>query len=127
MFDISPDLMKADAVVFFGTSYISKYYFHNTNFCEDYLAQSIHTFLKEKSIKQDGLTLGFTFPFAIEKSSLDHAHLLGWSKGYSVKGAEGKNILRLLHEAFVKAQVDIKCTAIVTDVSVNSHCFTLEP
>jgi hexokinase len=98
LFDVSGQMMKADATVFF-----------------DLLANCIGTFLKEKSIKTDGLLLGFTFPFAVEKSSLDHAILLAWSKGFQIKNAVGQDVVQLLQNALDKAKVDVKCVALVND------------
>jgi hexokinase len=98
LFDLSGQMMKADATVFF-----------------DWLANCVATFLKEKSIKSDGLLLGFTFPFAVQKSSLDNAVLLGWSKGFQIKNVVGKNVVELLQTSLDKAKVDVKCVALVND------------
>jgi hexokinase len=109
-------MMKADATVFFGMSYISIQFLHTTDSEEDFLANCIGTFLKEKSIKTDGLLLGFIFPFAVKKSGLDHAILLAWSKGFQIKNAVGQDVVELFQNALDKAKVDVKCVALVNDV-----------
>ena len=82
----------------------------------DFLAGGIATFLKENNITQRGLYLGFTFPFAMEKESIDRAIIVSLSKNYGIQNAVGKNVCDLLQTALDKASTGVKCVAVVNDV-----------
>lgn len=99
MFEIDKEFMHADATVFF-----------------DLLAQGIKTFLEENNIRQEGLYLGFTFPFAMEKDSIHKANILAFSKGFDVQNAVGKDVCELLQTALDKANTGVKLVAVVNDV-----------
>jgi hexokinase len=63
------------------------------------------------------LPLGLTFSFPVEQTALDEGYLLTWTKGFSAKNAIGKDIVKLLQNAFDKKHLHVKCVALVNDVS----------
>ncbi|KAJ7036899.1 hexokinase-domain-containing protein [Mycena alexandri] len=82
----------------------------------DFLARCVGDFLKERSNKSTvDLRLGFNFGFGVEKSSIDHGKLLSWSKGFSISGAVGQDVVELLQKAFDRAKLSVKCTALIND------------
>lgn len=82
----------------------------------DFLANGIATFLKENSIPQSDLYLGFTFPFAMEKESIHQAIITSLSKNYEIQNAVGKDVCTLMQDALNRASVGVKCVAVVNDV-----------
>ncbi|KAF7349844.1 putative glucokinase [Mycena venus] len=97
--EISKEMMKTDAATFFG-----------------FLANCVRGFLQENGMQTNsGLCLGFIFAFGTEKASLAHGKLLSWSKGYSITGTVGQDVVELLQTALDKAKVDVKCTALIND------------
>jgi len=60
--------------------------------------------------------MGMTFPFPVEKKSLNQGKLLRWGKGFSATGAVGKDVVKLLQDALNQEDVHIKCNAIINDV-----------
>jgi hexokinase len=40
--------------------------------------------------------VGFCFSFAVEQTALNEGKLLGWTKGFDVKGVPGKDVVKLL-------------------------------
>lgn len=43
--------------------------------------------------------VGFCFSFAMEQAALDSGKLLMWSKGFTVDGVQGKDVVQLLSGA----------------------------
>ena len=86
----------------------------------DYLADSVDEFLTSMghSIDDDeALHLGLTFSFPVEQTALNKGVLLTWTKGFSAKNAVGKDVVKLLQDAFDRKHMHVKCTALVNDVS----------
>ena len=107
----------------------------------DYLADSVDAFLTESGSpscavppslsrrqSRDGrfndadadrpyMPLGLTFSFPVEQTALDSGKLLTWTKGFSAKNAIGKDIVRLLQDAFDRKNMHVRCVALVNDVS----------
>ncbi|OAX43092.1 hypothetical protein K503DRAFT_709312 [Rhizopogon vinicolor AM-OR11-026] len=100
----------------------------------DYLADSVDAFLTESStpskepssligsdpyaaVNQDTpyLPLALTFSFPVEQSALDSGVLLTWTKGFSAKNAVGKDVVKLLQDAFDRKHIHVKCVALVND------------
>jgi hexokinase len=72
----------------------------------------------DHAIKEDeALHLGLTFSFPVEQTALNRGLLLTWTKGFSAKNAIGKDIVRLLQDAFDRKHLHVKCSALVNDVS----------
>jgi hexokinase len=61
--------------------------------------------------------LGLTFSFPVDQTALDSGKLLTWTKGFSATGAIGKDIVKLLQDAFDRKHMHVKCVALVNDVS----------
>ena len=65
----------------------------------------------------EALHLGLTFSFPVEQTALNKGVLLIWTKGFSAKNAVGKDVVKLLQDAFDRKHMHVKCTALVNDVS----------
>jgi len=60
--------------------------------------------------------LAFTFSFPVEQSALNAGILLNWTKGFTASGVEGKDVVALLAEAFVRKNIkNISVTALAND------------
>ncbi|KAF8556239.1 hypothetical protein OG21DRAFT_1506676 [Imleria badia] len=104
----------------------------------DYLADSVDTFLTDSgspssaippslapngshsSILQDDsysshIPLALTFSFPVEQTALDSGTLLTWTKGFSAKNAIGKDVVKLLQDAFDRKHIHVRCVALVND------------
>jgi hexokinase len=93
----------------------------------DYLADSVDAFLTDTPSQgpdshvshADGdspyVPLALTFSFPVEQSALDSGVLLTWTKGFSAKNAIGKDVVKLLQDAFDRKHIHVKCVALVND------------
>ncbi|KAI0314206.1 hexokinase-domain-containing protein [Amylostereum chailletii] len=95
----------------------------------EYMADSVDALLTENSASSPtqahapsgpsddppALPLGLTFSFPVEQTALDQGYLLTWTKGFAAKNAIGKDIVRLLQDAFDKKHLHVKCVALVND------------
>ncbi|TFY67589.1 hypothetical protein EVG20_g3881 [Dentipellis fragilis] len=93
----------------------------------DYMADSVDAFLTSSPSgvaslppsldeeEKDPLPLGLTFSFPVEQTALDQGYLLTWTKGFSAKNAIGRDIVKLLQDAFDKKHLHVKCVALVND------------
>ncbi|KAJ8589890.1 hexokinase [Rhizopogon salebrosus TDB-379] len=100
----------------------------------DYLADSVDAFLTESSPSADPsslnggdsympsgevdtpyLPLAMTFSFPVEQTALDSGVLLTWTKGFAAKNAIGKDVVKLLQDAFDRKHIHVKCVALVND------------
>lgn len=76
-----------------------------------------------KAIEEWGLTatepigLGFSFPFPVDKMAINEAKLLRWTKGFSVKDVEGKDVVKLLQRALDEKQVCVTVKALLNDTT----------
>ncbi len=61
--------------------------------------------------------LGFTFSFPVAQTALDSGKLLRWTKGFKVKNVVGEDVVKLLQDAFDRKRMNVKCVALVNDVS----------
>ncbi|KAL4075694.1 hypothetical protein V8B97DRAFT_2002095 [Scleroderma yunnanense] len=109
----------------------------------DYLADSVDAFLTESgspscalppslarresndgSLDDDAdrpyIPLGLTFSFPVEQTALDSGRLLTWTKGFSAKNAIGKDVVKLLQDAFDRKNMHVRCVALVND-TVGAH------
>jgi len=114
---------------------------------EDYLADSVDTFLTDSgspssaippslapngshdAILEDNsdssyIPLALTFSFPVEQTALDSGTLLTWTKGFSAKNAIGKDIVKLLQDAFDRRHIHVRCVALVNDVSIRYSAFS---
>lgn len=65
----------------------------------DHIAECIFKFMKDHSLLDKNLPLGFTFSFPCKQLGLNKAFLSTWTKGFKCEGVEGNDIVKLLHEA----------------------------
>ncbi|KIM45917.1 hypothetical protein M413DRAFT_7969 [Hebeloma cylindrosporum] len=94
----------------------------------DYLADSVDAFLTTHATTEyasptdetpaDSMTdvhLGLTFSFPVEQTALGSGKILTWTKGFSAKNAVGKDVVKLLQDAFDRKHMHVKCVALVND------------
>ena len=83
----------------------------------DFIAGSVKKFVEEKKIDTSGkVDLGFTFSFPIKQTGIASGILLRWTKDFSVKGIEGKEVVGLLRDALArKGLKNIRIAALVND------------
>ncbi|KAL5530258.1 hypothetical protein ACEPAF_6515 [Sanghuangporus sanghuang] len=84
----------------------------------DYLADSVDEFLTSSGHEitdAEALHLGLTFSFPVEQTALDKGVLLTWTKGFAAKNAVGKDVVKLLQDAFDRKHMHVKCSALVND------------
>lgn len=121
-YKVSEELKTGEATRLFGTSSLlvlprssAPIYAHI-----DYLADSVDAFLTEMGHEVtdvEALHLGLTFSFPVEQSALDKGVLLTWTKGFAARNAIGKDVVRLLQDAFDRKHLHVRCCALVNDVS----------
>ena len=70
----------------------------------DFIAKSVSDFMKEQNITRK-LPLGFTFSFPVHQTSLISGTLIRWTKDFSATGAERKDVVQLLKDAFIRQGV----------------------
>ena len=82
-----------------------------------FLADSIKKFMiKHKIDTKEKHNMGFTFSFPIKKTSISTGILASWTKGFTVKNVEGKDVVRLLNRALQRKGItDTRIAAIVND------------
>ncbi|KAG0699841.1 hypothetical protein DFH29DRAFT_934772 [Suillus ampliporus] len=88
----------------------------------DYLADSVDAFLTSHDSHTSHadedtpyVPLALTFSFPVEQSALDSGVLLTWTKGFAAKNAIGKDVVKLLQDAFDRKHIHVKCVALVND------------
>ncbi|KAK0537062.1 hypothetical protein OC842_001758 [Tilletia horrida] len=85
----------------------------------EYMAQSVGEFLKSTgALPEPGdvpLSMGFTFSFPVQQTSLDSGTLLQWTKGFSCPDAVGKDVVALLQDALDKLHIRVRVRALVND------------
>jgi len=82
----------------------------------NHIAECLDTFLKERNMgNQTRLPLGFTFSFPCKQEGLAVGRLVRWTKGFRCSGVEGRDVVKLLHEALERKGLNIECVAILND------------
>lgn len=59
--------------------------------------------------------LGFTFSFPVKQSSIASGTLIKWTKGFSIDGTVGEDVVAELSRALDRLGLDMKVTALVND------------
>ncbi|CAO1438078.1 unnamed protein product [Diamesa serratosioi] len=72
----------------------------------DHIAECLAMFIKEMSIENQKLPLGFTFSFPCQQFGLTKGLLIKWTKGFNCAGVVDKNVVELL-EAALKRRTDV--------------------
>ena len=97
-----------------------------------FLAQQIERFLKEhhedhfethkrkkiagEEIDESALfSLGFTFSFPVNQSSINEGTLIRWTKGFDIADAIGKDVCKLLQDAIDALHLPVRVVALVND------------
>lgn len=65
-----------------------------------YIAETIQDFLYIRGLENDSLDLGVTFTYPVNQESLTEAYLIAWTKEFFCKGVIGRDIGKLLQDAF---------------------------
>ncbi|KAL5655461.1 hypothetical protein ACJX0J_034780, partial [Zea mays] len=59
--------------------------------------------------------LGFTFSFPVNQTSISSGTLIKWTKGFSINGTVGEDVVSELSRAMERQGLDMKATALVND------------
>ncbi|NXM74183.1 HXK3 protein, partial [Serilophus lunatus] len=82
----------------------------------DHIMDCIIDFQLKQNLTNQILPLGFTFSFPCKQVGLDKALLLTWTKGFSVSGCVGQDVVQLLRDAAQrKNHTGLKVVALVND------------
>ncbi|XP_076895689.1 hexokinase-2, chloroplastic-like [Bidens hawaiensis] len=86
----------------------------------DFIASALARFVKKeggKFVLPNGRSreTGFTFSFPVNQTSIDSGILIKWTKGFSVSGTPGKDIVACLNEAMGRQGLDMRVSALVND------------
>ena len=83
----------------------------------DFIADGIDAFLTENRIDRSKVyDLAFTFSFPVEQTSLAAGKLIVWTKGFTAKGVQGRDVVELLNQALDRKLIScINVTALAND------------
>ncbi|ESL05450.1 hexokinase [Trypanosoma rangeli SC58] len=83
----------------------------------DFVASSVKKTMQDKAPEDLNRTvpLGFTFSFPTEQKSINQGVLLKWTKGFSTKGVEGKDVVELLQASLRRVHVKVDVVALCND------------
>ncbi|KAJ9559680.1 hypothetical protein OSB04_004840 [Centaurea solstitialis] len=86
----------------------------------DYIASELSKFVGEESDKfwlppGRQRELGFTFSFPVMQLSIDSGTLIRWTKGFSIDGMIGKDVVAELASAMKRRNIDMSISALVND------------
>ncbi|XP_076943284.1 hexokinase-2, chloroplastic-like [Bidens hawaiensis] len=86
----------------------------------DFIASTLARFVKKeggKFVLPNGRSreTGFTFSFPVKQTSIDSGILIKWTKGFSVSGTPGKDIVACLNEAMRRQGLDMRVSALVNE------------
>ncbi|AOW31187.1 hexokinase [Candida albicans L26] len=85
----------------------------------DFIAKCLKEFVDE--IYPDGcsepLPLGFTFSYPASQNRINEGILQRWTKGWSIDGIEGKDVVPMLQKAIKKVGVPIDVVALINDTT----------
>ncbi|HOJ42939.1 MAG TPA: hypothetical protein PK800_02355, partial [Syntrophorhabdaceae bacterium] len=81
----------------------------------DFIADCVSVFLKEHDL-DFSCEVGFTFSFPVVQTSISSGILVSWTKGFTVEGVEGHDVVGLLSKAFKRKGLEsLKLVALVND------------
>ena len=89
-----------------------------------FIARSVRQFMVNKDVQGDNdvqnnqtkaLPLGFTFSFPVKQTGISSGELISWTKGFTAKGVEGHDVVKLLQHAFQKQGVNMNVVALCND------------
>ena len=88
----------------------------------EYIADCIQQFIEyhhevEDLETIDKIPVGFTFSFPATQNFIDHGVLQRWTKGFDIKGVEGKDVAVLFEAALAKRKLPVKLSALINDTT----------
>lgn len=85
----------------------------------DHIAECLANFMKEHSVYEEKLPLGFTFSFPLTQLGLTKGILARWTKGFNCSGVVGEDVVQLLKDAIARRGLDvqIEICAILNDTT----------
>lgn len=88
----------------------------------DYIALKLLNFVQTHKLKRRRISLGFTFSFPCKQYGLTQSVLVAWTKGFSVGGVVGTDVVKQLKDALkrqlsglVEAYIDV--VAVINDTT----------
>ncbi|KAL3456418.1 putative glucokinase [Aspergillus heterothallicus] len=83
----------------------------------DFIADKLNEFLETRTLVASQLpySLGFTFSFTCEQTSLASGRLIHWDKGWDIPDALGRDPCIMLQEAIDKRSLPVRVTALAND------------
>jgi hexokinase len=143
-YKVSETLKTGEVTTLFGAGVVLFSKKINLTSLPDYLADSVDAFLTDSGsptaalppsltheshanvlgngdTDQPYISLALTFSFPVEQTALDSGKLLTWTKGFAAKNAIGKDVVKLLQDAFDRKHIHVKCVALVNDVSISIY------
>ncbi|XP_053689669.1 hexokinase type 2-like [Sabethes cyaneus] len=83
----------------------------------DHIADCLVNFMKEQSVFDERLPLGFTFSFPLTQLGLSKGILARWTKGFNCSGVVNEDVVQLLKDALAKRRDgnQIEICAILND------------
>lgn len=81
----------------------------------DFIAESVKSFTEEHETENIEIPLGFTFSFPVEQTGINSGKLMHWTKGFSTKGVEGMDVVKLLSSALERKKVQVQVAALIND------------
>lgn len=89
----------------------------------EFIADCLHQFLEEHGqLRNRGknevkLPLAFTFSFPVAQESIRHGVLQQWTKGFNIRGVEGKDVVLQLERALRMRELPVEIVALVNDTT----------
>lgn len=84
----------------------------------DHIAECLATFMREQSVFEEHLSLGFTFSFPLEQIGLTKGLLVLWTKGFDCPDVVGNEVVQFLKDAIARrGDIHLKIYAILNDTT----------
>lgn len=86
----------------------------------NFIAESLQKFIKDQSLKgtkEKPIPLGFTFSYPAIQDYIDQGVLQTWTKGFDIKGVEGKDVASQLRDAMSKLDLPVELIAVINDTT----------
>lgn len=83
-----------------------------------FIADCLKTFVDAEFPKGiETLSLGFTFSYPAYQEKINEGILQSWTKGFDIKGVEGRDVVPMLQEQLKKKNVPIEVVALINDTT----------
>ena len=88
----------------------------------EYIADCIQQFIEyhhevEDLQQLDKIPLGFTFSFPATQTYIDNGVLQRWTKGFDIRGVEGKDVAPMFEAAIARRKLPIRLSALINDTT----------